>query len=47
MSRGNAQPEDVISLIREVTARVADRTGIHLEREVKLWPAGGALQAGS
>jgi len=47
VNRGNATAEDVISLIHEIAARVADRTGIHLEREVKLWPAGGALQAGS
>jgi UDP-N-acetylmuramate dehydrogenase len=40
VNRGRATATDVLALIDEVRARVADRTGILLEREVKVWGAG-------
>ena len=37
VNRGHARARDVLELIEEVRARVADRTGILLEHEVKIW----------
>jgi len=37
VNRGAARAADVIALIEEVRARVAERTGIGLETEVKIW----------
>jgi UDP-N-acetylmuramate dehydrogenase len=34
---GRATSQDVVSLIREVQIQVADRTGIELELEVRVW----------
>lgn len=37
VNRGNARAADVLALIEEVRARVAERFGLRLETEVKLW----------
>jgi UDP-N-acetylmuramate dehydrogenase len=37
VNRGRARARDVLELIEEVRARVADRTGIRLENEVQVW----------
>jgi UDP-N-acetylmuramate dehydrogenase len=37
INRGGARAEDVFGLVDEVAARVADETGIELEREVRSW----------
>ena len=37
VNRGGATAQDVLGLIAEVRERVADRTGIRLELEVKIW----------
>jgi UDP-N-acetylmuramate dehydrogenase len=37
VNRGRARARDVLELIEEVRARVADRTGLQLEDEVKVW----------
>lgn len=37
VNTGNASASDVLQLIRETEALVADKTGILLEREVKVW----------
>jgi UDP-N-acetylmuramate dehydrogenase len=37
VNRGQAKASDVLALIEEVRARVADRFGIRLENEVKVW----------
>ena len=37
VNRGRARAADVLALIDEVRARVADRFGIELENEVKVW----------
>ena len=37
VNRGRASAGDVLALVEEVRARVADRTGIRLENEVKVW----------
>lgn len=37
VNRGHARATDVFALIAEVRARVAERTGIELELEVKVW----------
>jgi len=37
VNRGHARASDVFALIREVRARVADRFGLELELEVKVW----------
>ncbi|MFT5283929.1 MAG: UDP-N-acetylmuramate dehydrogenase [Planctomycetota bacterium] len=37
LNRGEARASEVIELIGEVTARVADKTGVVLEREVQIW----------
>ena len=37
VNRGAARAQDVLDLIEEVRARVADRTGIRLENEVQVW----------
>jgi UDP-N-acetylmuramate dehydrogenase len=37
VNRGRARAADVLALIEEVRARVADRFGIELETEVKIW----------
>jgi UDP-N-acetylmuramate dehydrogenase len=37
VNRGRARARDVLDLIEEVRARVADRTGILLENEVEVW----------
>ena len=39
VNRGSARARDVLALIDEVVRRVEDETGIHLEREVRLWTA--------
>jgi UDP-N-acetylmuramate dehydrogenase len=39
VNRGRARARDVLELIEEVRARVADRTGIRLENEVQVWGA--------
>jgi UDP-N-acetylenolpyruvoylglucosamine reductase len=39
VNRGHARARDVLDLIEEVRARVADRFGIRLETEVKVWSA--------
>jgi UDP-N-acetylmuramate dehydrogenase len=39
VNRGRACARDVLELIEEVRARVADRTGIRLENEVQIWGA--------
>ncbi len=41
INTGGAQACDVVSLIDEVTRRVEDETGIHLEQEVQVWSAEG------
>jgi UDP-N-acetylmuramate dehydrogenase len=38
---GGASAADLLGLIEEVERRVADRWGIELEREVKIWRVGG------
>lgn len=38
VNRGGARAADVFALIAEVRARVAEKTGIELELEVKVWP---------
>jgi UDP-N-acetylmuramate dehydrogenase len=42
VNRGRARTSDVLELIEEVRARVADRFGIRLENEVKVWGAAAA-----
>jgi UDP-N-acetylmuramate dehydrogenase len=37
VNRGRARARDVLELIEEVRARVADRLGLRLETEVKVW----------
>jgi UDP-N-acetylmuramate dehydrogenase len=37
VNRGRARAADVLGLLEEVRARVADRTGILLATEVKVW----------
>ncbi len=37
VNRGRARARDVLELIEEVRARVADQSGIRLENEVKIW----------
>jgi UDP-N-acetylmuramate dehydrogenase len=37
VNRGQATATDVLALIAEVQALVAQKTGIALEREVKVW----------
>ncbi len=37
LNRGGAKAADVLGLIDEVVERVADKTGIPLEREVEIW----------
>ena len=37
VNRGRARAVDVLALIEELRARVADRFGIRLELEVKVW----------
>ena len=37
INRGGASASDVVGLIEELRARVADATGIELEREVRTW----------
>jgi UDP-N-acetylmuramate dehydrogenase len=39
VNRGGATASDVLALIEEVRARVADKTGLELELEVKRWVA--------
>jgi UDP-N-acetylmuramate dehydrogenase len=39
VNRGRARARDVLELMEEVRARVADRFGIRLENEVKVWAA--------
>jgi len=39
VNRGGASARDVFGLIEEVGARVADETGVRLEREVRCWMA--------
>ena len=39
VNRGGARASDVLALVEEMTRLVADRTGIELEREVKVWPS--------
>jgi UDP-N-acetylmuramate dehydrogenase len=41
VNRGGARAADVFALIAEVRTRVAERTGIELELEVKVWEGGG------
>jgi len=43
VNTGNARASDVLALIAEVETRVLERTGVALEREVKVWPEGGPL----
>jgi UDP-N-acetylmuramate dehydrogenase len=40
VNRGRASAADVLGLIEDVRARVETRTGIRLEREVRVWDAG-------
>ena len=40
VNRGDARASDVIDLMALMRGCVADRTGIELEREVEIWPAG-------
>jgi len=42
VNRGKARAADVLALIEEVRARVADRFGIRLETEVQVWTASEA-----
>jgi len=41
VNRGGATAADVFGLIEDLAARVADRTGIELETEVKVWRSSG------
>jgi UDP-N-acetylmuramate dehydrogenase len=41
VNRGRARAADVFALIAEVRARVAEKTGIELELEVKVWDGAG------
>jgi UDP-N-acetylmuramate dehydrogenase len=38
VNRGHARAADVLALIEDVRARVAERFGLRLETEVKVWP---------
>jgi UDP-N-acetylmuramate dehydrogenase len=42
VNRGRARARDVLALIEEVRARVAERFGVVLENEVKVWATDGA-----
>lgn len=41
VNRGRARASDVLALVEEVRARVAERFGLRLENEVKVWSEGG------
>lgn len=45
VNRGRARAADVFELIREARARVADRFGLELELEVKVWGSDGPPDA--
>ena len=48
LNRGRATASDVLGLVAEMRARVAERAGIELEREVVSWadPPAGVPEAG-
>ncbi len=41
VNRGGATAADVLTLIEDVRDRVAEKTGVRLEREVEVWRGGG------
>lgn len=47
VNRGGARLDDVLALLRRMREAVAERFGVRLEREVKVWSRDGSDEAGA